>query len=62
MNYINIHILRTHMCVYIYIYTRVYVCTHTYTSIHIHTWASQVALVVKNLPTNAGNPRDRSDP
>ena len=29
------------------------VCMHTY----IH-WASQVALEVKNWPTNAGDPRD----
>ena len=26
--------------------------------IHMFTWASQVVLVVKNLPANAGNSRD----
>ena len=34
MNYINIHILRTHMCVYIYIHT----CVCVYTHIHIYTY------------------------
>ena len=44
-----------------------YVCTHTHTHTHTHTrashmteatshaWASQVALVVKNPPGNAGD-------
>ena len=27
-------------------------------SLHVPLWASQVALVVKNLPANAGDPRD----
>ena len=36
------------MCVCIYIYTDTYTCM----------WASQVALVVKNLPANAGDIRD----
>ena len=27
-------------------------------SLHVPMWASQVALVVKNLPANAGDPRD----
>ena len=25
----------------------------------LSSWASQVVLVIKNLPTNAGNPRDK---
>ena len=36
------------VCVYIYIYTHIY----------INIWDSQVELVVKNLPANAGNLRD----
>ena len=35
---------------------------HTYTHMHIyiyiHMWASQVTLVVKNLPANTGDIRD----
>ena len=34
------------------------VCVYTYVCIYIYTWASQVVLVVKNLPANAGNIRD----
>ena len=32
--------------------------THTNISIYIYIWASQVALVVKNSPSNAGDMRD----
>ena len=32
--------------------------THTHTHSHTHIWASQVVLVVKNLPANARNVRD----
>ena len=32
--------------------------THTHTHTHTHIWASQVLLVVKNLPINAGDVRD----
>ena len=38
---------------YIYIYTH----THTHMNVHVLTWASLVALVVKNPPANAGNMR-----
>ena len=44
LNYLKIKTL------YIYIYT------HTHTHI-TYIWASQVALVVKNLPANAGDVR-----
>ena len=27
-----------------------------------HTWASQVAIMIKNLPANAGDKRQRFDP
>ena len=37
-------------------YEIVYVYTHTHT--HIYGGASQVALVIKNLPANAGDIRD----
>ena len=42
--------------IYIYIHTH----THIYTCIYLHTytWASQVVLVVKNPPANAGDIRD----
>ena len=33
--------------------------THTHTHTHTHAWASQVALVVKNPPVNAGDVRDK---
>ena len=33
---------------------------NTYTHIYTNTWASQVALVVKNLPANAGDITDVS--
>ena len=49
-NYIYIH-THTHTHTYIYIYIHIYVCTRIYR-------ASQIALVVKNLPTNARNIRD----
>ena len=54
-------ILQQHICYFtcIYIYTYIYRETHTYTHTHTHThMASQVALVVKNLPANAGDIRD----
>ena len=35
-----------------------YIFTYTHTHTHTHTWASQVELVVKNPPTNAGGLRD----
>ena len=35
-------------------YTNIY----TYISTYTHIWVSQVALVVKNLPANAGDIRD----
>ena len=41
-----------YMCVCIYIHIYIHVC------VYIYTWASQVVLVVKNLPANAGNIRD----
>ena len=37
-----------------YIYTH----THIYVYIYISVWVSQVALVVKNPPANAGDVRD----
>ena len=40
------------MCVCIYTHICLYIC------IHVYTWASQVKLVVKNLPANAGDIRD----
>ena len=40
------------MCVCIYTHICLYIC------IHVYTWASQVMLVVKNLPANAGDIRD----
>ena len=33
-------------------------CVCVYTHVYIYTWASQVVLVVKNLPANAGDIRD----
>ena len=54
-------------CVCIYIHTRVcvcacmHICVYTERSYHIyymHLWASQMALVVKNTPANAGDVRD----
>ena len=52
-------ILQQHICSFtcIYIYTYIYRETHTHTHTHTHM-ASQVALVVKNLPANAGDIRD----
>ena len=43
--------------IYIYMYIYIYILTHTHTHTHTHiyiyyTWAFQVALVVKNSPTN----------
>ena len=38
---------------------RIHTLTHTHTYIYIHTYrASQVVLVVKNLPDNAGGIKD----
>ena len=38
---------------------KLYGCTHAYTHTHTHTYtASQVVLVVKNLPANAVDMRD----
>ena len=39
-------------------YTYVRAHTHTHKLVHILSWASQVALVIKNPPTNAGDTRD----
>ena len=33
-------------------------CTHTHTHTHTHTEVSQMALVAKNPPANAGDVRD----
>ena len=47
---------------FIYIYTHTHTHTHTHTYTHIHPSgpkrASQVVLVVKNPPANAGDIRD----
>jgi len=40
-----------------YIYIHIYVYMYTY-NIYIYKRTSQVALVVKNLPANAGDARD----
>ena len=46
-------------CVYIYIYIYMYIFFFfLFTIIFCIVWASQVALVVKNLPANAGDIRD----
>ena len=54
-------------CVYIYIHTRVCVCAYMHICVYterfyhiyyMHLWASQMALVVKNTPANAGDVRD----
>ena len=50
--------LYLYICVCVYIYTHVYI--YTYTHIYSIQWASQVAQVVKNPSTNAGNKRDAS--
>ena len=36
----------------------IYMCTHINTHAHTHTRASQVVVVVKNPPVNAGDIRD----
>ena len=43
---------------YTHTHTHTYAHTYTYTHMHTHTEASQVSLVVKNLPANTGNIRD----
>ena len=50
------------MHAYIYTHTHIYIHTHihTHTYTHTHIWASQVVVVVKNPPANAGNIRDDS--
>ena len=35
-----------------------YIHVYTYIPTYTHVWVSQVALVVKNLPANAGDIRD----
>ena len=35
-----------------------YVCIYIYIHTHTQYWASQVMLLIKNLPTNAGDIRD----
>ena len=35
-----------------------YIYTYTYMYTYVYVWASQVALVVKNMPANAGDTRD----
>ena len=61
-----------HLCVYIYIYVCIYIiyifffrffsivgyCTLLNIVLCATQWASQVALMVKTLPSNAGNIRD----
>ena len=47
----------TYIHIHIYTYTHTYIYIYTYIYIHIHG-ASQVALVVKNSPANAGGIRN----
>ena len=42
------------MYMYVYIYTHSHICVYIYISV----WVSQVALVVKNPPANAGDVRN----
>ena len=55
--YIHIHIKHTHTCTHAHTNTRAHMHTHTHTHTHTYT-ASQVVLVVKNLPANAVDMRD----
>ena len=50
----------SHFCsnLFLHIYRQIYAYTLIYSYIYTHTWASQVELVVKNPPANAGNVRD----
>ena len=65
--YYTIYIPHTHVW-FVSVYMCVCVCIHTHTRIYIYTythiysiqWASQVAQVVKNPSTNAGDKRDAS--
>ena len=43
---------------YVYIHVHTYKHTRTHTHTHTHTRASQVVVVVKNPPVNAGDIRD----
>ena len=54
--YIHSHIiiLQLYICIYTYIYMYIYIYTH----IIAYHRASQVVLVVKNPPVNAGDVRD----
>ena len=50
-------------CLFLYTHTHIYIDTYTHTHIYIDThththMASQVVLVVKNLPANAGDIRE----
>ena len=49
-----------HIHTYTYIYTHIYMHIHAYTCIYtyVYVWVSQVALLVKNMPADAGDTRD----
>ena len=49
------------MCVFREVCVLVYICLCMYVRTYIYG-ASQVALMIKNQPANAGNVRDRFDP